>query len=173
MGYTTNFNGQFDLDKPLTAAHKEYLDAFNRSRRMKRDASKTIEYADPLRLAVGLPIGNQGEYYVGASETDFGQVHSADILDYNNAPADQPGLWCQWVPSDDGTAIVWDDGEKFYDYTEWIEYLIENFLAPWGYSLNGEVKWSGEDDEDKGTIHVKNNRVQAISVEIVHPKPKW
>lgn len=25
MGYTTNFRGRFDLDKPLTAEHAEYL----------------------------------------------------------------------------------------------------------------------------------------------------
>jgi hypothetical protein len=63
------------------------------------------------------------------------------------------------VPNDDGTAIVWDGGEKFYEYVDWIEYLINNFLQPWGYVLNGEVEWFGEDRDDRGLIVVDNNAV--------------
>jgi hypothetical protein len=54
---------------------------------------------------------------------------------------------------------VWDGNEKFYHYAEWLEYLIGHFLAPWGYTLNGTVKWVGEDPADSGVIEVENNRV--------------
>jgi hypothetical protein len=158
MGYTTDFYGSFDLDKPLTEAHAKYLKAFSESRRMTRDENKVQSFSDPLREAVGLPIGRQGGYYVNAKGF-HGQDHDDSIIDYNRPPNSQPSLWCKWVPSDDGRNIEWDGGEKFYDYIGWIEYLIENFLAPWGYKLNGEVEWQGEDRDDFGMIVVKDNIV--------------
>lgn len=71
----------------------------------------------------------------------------------------QPGLWCQWIPNAEGTALEWDEGEKFYEYQEWLRYLIEHFLAPWHYTVNGEVEWSGEESSDLGQLVVKNNVV--------------
>ena len=78
---------------------------------------------------------------------------------------DKPGFWCQWVPMEmleDGTytTIEWDGGEKFYDYVEWIEWLIKRKLAPKGYVLNGTVEWSGEDHGDVGQIVIKDNVVR-------------
>ena len=167
MGYTTEFDGKFNLDKPLTTEHRAYLTAFAETRRMKRDAEKTALRPDPLRLAVSLPVGDEGGYYVGASGytgddpfAHHGQEHSTDVTDYNTEPTGQPGLWCQWTPSEDGSAIEWDGGEKFYDYVEWIEYLIRHFLSPWGYALNGTVKYQGEESSDKGRIVIVNNGVK-------------
>jgi hypothetical protein len=36
------------------------------------------------------------------------------------------------------------------------------FLAPWGYVLNGEVEWQGEDEEDTGKILVVDNSVEVV-----------
>lgn len=165
MGYSTDFTGRFELDKPLQPEHKAYLERFAYTRRMKRDALLAEKFPDKWREAVGLPIGIEGEYYVGSpdgpSSTDIcGQGHDESILNYNRPPVTQPELWCQWVPNDDGTAIVWDGGEKFYSYVEWIVYLIQHFLRPWGYVLNGEVYWNGEDAGDLGVIEVTDNKVE-------------
>ena len=159
MGYTTDFEGAFSLDKPLQPEHKAYLEAFSRSRRMKRDAAKAEALADPVRIAAGLDIGLQGCNFVGAADHDYGQQRTPDILDYNEPPQGQPGLWCQWVPTEDGTAIEWDGGEKFYNYVEWLKYIIQAYLAPWGYVVNGYVTWAGEDSGDLGRINVVNNKV--------------
>lgn len=70
-----------------------------------------------------------------------------------------PGFWCQWVPTEDAKGLEWDGGEKFYEYVEWLEYLIEHFVEPWGLKLNGEIEWRGEEWDDKGTIVVVNNEV--------------
>ncbi len=56
-------------------------------------------------------------------------------------------------------AIVWDGGEKFYYYSDWLVYLIHKVLAPNGYVLNGVVTWQGEETGDVGEIIVENNRV--------------
>jgi len=55
--------------------------------------------------------------------------------------------------------IEWDEGEKFYHYSDWLVYLIHKILAPNGYVLNGVVTWQGEETGDVGEIIVENNRV--------------
>lgn len=158
MGYNTDFNGQIDLDKPLTPEHKAYLVAFAETRRMKRNAEKTKGVADPLREAVKLPVGEEGEYFVGAPGY-MGQEDTEDVVDHNHPPKTQPGLWCQWIPTESGEAIIWDGGDKFYHYVEWMEYIIENFLEPWGYVANGKIEWEGEERDDLGLLIVKDNMI--------------
>lgn len=158
MGYTTYFDGAFNLDRPLAPEHAVYLMAFGSTRRMVRDAALTAKRPDPLREAVGLPVGQEGGYFVG--EAGFrGQEHTPDIIDHNTPPQGQPELWCQWIPDEDGTAIVWDEGEKFSHYIEWLQYLIDHFLTPWGYTLSGEVTWNGEESADFGKIVVVSSSV--------------
>lgn len=159
MGYTTTFEGEFTLDKQLTVDHHNYLEAFCNTRRMKRDPKLAAELTDKLRTRVELPIGIEGGYYVGAGGFQ-GQERDASVVDYNDEPVGQPSLWCHWTPNVAGTAIVWDEGEKFYGYVEWLEYIIEHFLGPWGYVLNGEMTWDGEEHGDVGMISVINNQVR-------------
>lgn len=187
MGYTTDFWGQFDLTPQLSTEQREYLRAFNETRRMARDEEKAALLPDPVREAVGLPVGHEGAYFVGG-QGFMGQGGDDSVVEYNEAPGmtkwrypdeeydrylarrqeaiengAQPGLWCQWTPNDDGTAIVWDGGEKFYDYVEWIEYIIRNFLKPWGIVANGDVEWQGEEPADRGRIQVRDNVVRAAT----------
>ncbi|MAH47425.1 hypothetical protein CMI37_16495 [Candidatus Pacearchaeota archaeon] len=164
MGYTTDFSGSFQLDKPLASEHQAFLVKFAGTRRMQRDADITSEREDPVREATGLPVGEEGAYFVGEGgfagqgESGFGS-RPEDVINYNAPPEGQPGLWCQWVPNEEGTEIRWDGGEKFYSYVEWLEYLITHFLTPWGYVLNGKVEWLGEERSDIGRIVVENNEV--------------
>ena len=152
MGYTTYFDGQFDLDKPLDDETYEFLVKFNETRRMKRDVPDKY--------------GIEGEFYVNGCLA--GQDVEDNVIDSNKPPSTQPGLWCQWVPTKDKKAIVWDEGEKFYDYIEWIEYLIEKILAPRGYVLNGIVKWEGDDCSDQGKIEITDNVVKIYRGRVVY-----
>lgn len=159
MGYNTDFNGKFKLDRPLTPEHAAYIEAFNQSRRMKRDAKRAEELPDPVRIAAGLPIGPEGAYFVGGGGF-MGQENDRSVLDHNGPPSGQPGLWCQWTTDEySHDTIEWDCGEKFYEYEEWLVYIIEHFLQPWGYVLNGEVEWRGEDWNDTGFLVVEDNVV--------------
>lgn len=166
VGYSTDFSGGFNIDKPLAPEHKAYLEAFADIRHMQRDAGKTAALPDPIREAVGLQVGIQGAYYVGDNDSLY-------IFDNNKPPHGVPELFCQWIPNEDGTAIVWDGGEKFYGYVPWIEYLIKNFLAPWGYTLNGQVEWSGEEPGDSGVIYIKDNKVKAVRDTTNRKEPNW
>lgn len=167
MGYQTDFDGEFTCTPALTLAQVAYLNRFSNSRRMKRNATIVATFPDPLREAVGLPVGVEGEFYVDSEE------NAETIVNYNEPPSTQPGLWCQWVPNNEGHEIVWDGNEKFYDYVAWLEYIIDNFLSPWGIKLNGKVSWQGEENDDRGTIYVKDNKVEALKDKVVQQKPSW
>lgn len=162
MGYTTEFDGVFNLDEPLTEAQAKYLNKFSDTRRMKRDAAIAEKFSDDERLAVDLPIGKEAEFFVG-SEGAYGQSHDKSILEYNDPPSTQPGLWCQWVPTSNLKGIEWNGGEKFYHYTEWLQYIITNFLVRWGRTLNGQVFWQGEEHTDVGRIDVRDNIISVVS----------
>lgn len=144
MGYTTEFRGQFNLNKQLGNKMEAFLKLFNETRRMGRNQ-------DPA-------FGVDGEFFVFGSGA-FGQGSDADVRNHNQEPSTQPGLWCQWTPTEDGLGIEWDNGEKFYSYTEWLVYLINKILAPNGYILNGSVDYRGEGFGDDGTIEVVDNEV--------------
>ena len=157
MGYTTEFEGSFGITPNVLSKHEKYINKFSDTRRMKRNSNVCETYPDKIRLNVNLPIGNYGEYFVGGTGY-AGQDEDSSILDYNAPPPSQPGLWCQWIVEDD--QLIWNGMEKFYDYTEWLKYLIEHFFKPWGYNLNGTVEYQGEDSSDFGMIIVENNVVK-------------
>jgi hypothetical protein len=149
MGYTTEFSGQIDVVPPLDKDEIAFLKKFNQSRRMDRE---------------------KGPYFVDGTDS-YGQGRDADIRNYNEPPEGQPGLWCQWVPTECGCAIEWDGGEKFYDSAEWMKYIVEHFLKPGalaigkvpaikgGHVLNGEIMAQGEDSDDRWKLIVKDNVV--------------
>lgn len=158
MGYTTEFEGDFSIYPQLGYDHQAYLERFVKIRHMKRDPAEASKFPDPLRVNVELPIGEQGMYFVNADGVR-GQDRDTSILDYNYPPKGVPGLWCSWEPDEEGLILSWDGSEKFYDYVEWLKFLITHFFAPWGYTLNGEVYYEGEDSDDFGKIIVVDNVV--------------
>jgi hypothetical protein len=141
--------------------------------------------------------GFKGEYFVGDSGFR-GQDGDASVIDYNSASGEvaykdyngdwelreklqaelnkdkrrQPGLWLQWVLDEEGTELAWDGNEKFYNYIEWLEYLIQHFFEPWGIKLNGEITWVGEDTSDTGMIKVTDSVVEVFEGKIKYVKRK-
>jgi hypothetical protein len=76
MGYTTEFDGKFEITPALKPEHQEYLTKFADTRRMKRDELVTEQREDPVRIAAGLPIGPQGAYFVGRRVPRPGDVRA-------------------------------------------------------------------------------------------------
>lgn len=106
MGYTTQFSGEFKLNKPLNPGFVSTLESWSLNK---------------------------------------------------NVPKPELG-YCQWEPTEDLKGLKWDDGEKFYDYVEWLEQIIR-LIAPAGYIVSGLVKYQGEEIGDVGDITVANNVV--------------
>ena len=105
-----------------------------------------------------------GQIHHNHSQNDlFAKFQTKDVWQINDKLTKegkcQPGLWCNWELDDTGTELKWNGAEKFYNYIEWLEYLIQHFFTPWNIKLNGKIKWNGEDSNDVGLITVKNNKV--------------
>jgi hypothetical protein len=163
MGYTTSFEGRFDLDKPLKPEYIAYLNAFSKQRHMPWRVSFIAGIRDPIREAAGLPLGEHGEYFV-RNYMELGLYDIEVAFDADKPTDGTPSLYCKWVPSDDGLHIQWNGQEKFYGYWEWLIFLTRYLLKPWGYVLNGKVTYEGEvANEDYGSIEVIDNVVD------IHP----
>jgi len=179
MGYHTDFNGMIEIKPSLTEEHKAYLHAFMTTRRMERDEDEVAKLPDPLREAVGLPIGIDGEFYVGGVEdVEEGRDghHHHSITNYNHSPGGCPELWCHYEILGDSNELYAVDG-KNYAFIEWLFYLNEQFFQPWGYQLSGNIDWDGEDEDDRGELHVRHNEAEGVNeidtvvMEVRWPKP--
>jgi len=148
MGYSTDFEGRIEIVPALSAEEVSFLEKFADTRRMDRE---------------------NGPYHVDGSGF-MGQNADSDVRNHNGPPFGQPGLWCNVVPTDDGTALEWSGNEKSYDMAEWMAYIVKHFVGtnpaakselPFlqGHTLNGTMSAQGEDPSDMWLLHVENNVV--------------
>ena len=159
MGYTTEYEGSVTVTPPLNSEEIKYLTMFCDTRRMNR---------------------KKGPYYVGGTGM-MGQDHEADVIDYNNPPDGQPGLWCQWITNEEGTEIFWDGNEKFYYGAEWMQYLIDHFFGPdpiakhlypeagkflQSHKFEGIIVASGEDPNDHWRLRIDDDGVRVFVEEV-------
>lgn len=163
MGYTTEFEGHVTIEPPLNEHEVSFLKDLAETRRMNRTRG---------------PLFVKGTGYAG-------QGRDEDVIDFNSPHPDQPGLWCQWEPVDDGT-IEWNGAEKFYASEEWMGY-IAILLGRGGQSyvrdhideddrlqyftndhvLNGVIDAQGEEAADRWRLVVEDNVVTRQSARIV------
>jgi hypothetical protein len=144
MGYTTDFEGKMTITPALEPQQVVFLNKLADTRRMARNVDESI-------------YGVQGEFYIGKGFA--GQDNELNIADYNQPPRTQPSLWLRWEISEDGTTLEWGGSEKFYAYTEWIEYLITKVFMPLDRQLDGTILYSGEETGDAGKIIVTSNKI--------------
>ena len=117
MGYTTDFDGQFEFNRKLTKKELQAMETLYETR-------------------------------------------------HEDGYKEKPSIWLQWIVVDgfdnDNHWLVWDGNEKFYNYIEWLEYLIKYFFKPNNLSITGRVRWRGEEFDDMGTINVEDNEVEVL-----------
>lgn len=152
MGYSTDFYGFWMLTPALSLAQTDYLQKFARTRRVKRDPD-AIENNRRL-AAIGLNLGVDAEYFVDVEDED------QSIVNLNLPPGNQPSLWCKWRVNDKGDHLEHTGGEKFEQYVEWLDYLVEHFFSLWGIKVNGSVKYEGDALLDAGIIEIIDNRIE-------------
>lgn len=154
MGYSTDFYGQFKVDRKVDDETLAILLGLANTRRVKRK--------------VDAKYGVEGEFYF-KGDGFLGQDRDSTVVDYNSPPRTQPSLWCQWaIDESDRQTIQWDGGEKFYCYVEWIEYILNKVLLPRGYKLTGQVSWQGEDSSDRGQIIADGDSIRTGLGRIVY-----
>ena len=156
MGANYSSSGLFTVSPPLSEEHAAYLHRFNQTRRMKRCSKLLAATPDPFRQAVGLPVGKQGGYFVGASSDDS-SYSEPSVIDSNKPPIGQPGLWCPWAPTKDRGGIQHKGAGD--SQAKWLRYIIDHFLKPLGYTVDGIVFLEGE--YEKGRVKAYKNIVQS------------
>lgn len=172
MGYTTWFEGELTPNKPFKKEFINYINAFSGKRHEPRDV-EIIKRSDPdwAKHCLDGNLGPCGMYYVGSfDEGIIGHSFNKGIIDHHTLAKGYtcPGYWCNWYINEETGVVEWDEGEKFYNYIEWLKFLIDNFFEPAGYKLNGEIFWEGEEREDTGVIVVKDNLVYSYNNSIVY-----
>lgn len=157
MGYNIVFSGNINIDPPLSASEKRYMDEFCASKRVLRESGP---YCVPFVLEQ-------------ASEKVKKDFEEKDVIDSLSPAVGQPGLWCKWAVNEKGTSIKWNGGENFYNAQIWMKYLIEHFLGTEpvskdleermsfmkGHILNGIIYAIGEGSLDVWCIKVHNGEV--------------
>jgi hypothetical protein len=164
VGYHTEFTGHVAVTPPLNEHEVNYLRKFANSRRYARTS--------------------------GPYQTETDSYRGPDTVDYNDRADGQPGLWCDWEPSDDGTRISWNGTEKFYYADVWMRYLIDTFLRPdaalqgelaeprlgryyapefgrftFDHIVDGAIEAYGDDPSDVWTLRVVGNEVETVERE--------
>lgn len=71
-----------------------------------------------------------------------------------------PNPWCKWEPTGDGTAIEWNNEEKFYDAEHWLAYLVKVFLKD--HDVTGVIEAEGEWPDDRWRIEMRDNTVYVV-----------
>lgn len=95
-------------------------------------------------------------------------MRSLEGVDTRDRMGTYPGCHCQWVLTNDNKGIKWDGEEKFYEWEEWLRWIIRQYLLPNGVHLKGRVTFQGEDVDDAGFIEVlEGSRVVVTKVAIV------
>jgi hypothetical protein len=118
-------------------------------------------YRSKGRNNMGYTTNFRGIFALTRPLTDDEHRTLREFADERHEASDTPSLYCQWVPAAGGAGLAWDGNEKFYAYVEWLRYLIERFLTPWGIRVNGTVYWCGDDSHDSGVITVVDSVVAA------------
>jgi hypothetical protein len=90
---------------------------------------------------------------------EFSETEHEDENGKPGGDGKPPTYYCQWIPTQDRSGLEWDKNEKFYFGEEWLVYLIEKFIKPWGYTLNGESPWYIDDFDQAGILRVKDGIV--------------
>jgi hypothetical protein len=164
MGYNTDLEGRININPPLNEAEIDYLTKFAYTRHMTR---------------------KQGPFYINESRVYSEPFfNDPNCMNANSPEGGQPGIWCHFIPTVDGSELIWDEGEKTYDAEEWIRYLIDTFLKPnakakdsessyfvnftFDHICNGELTAYGEDYDDRWKILVKDNVVSVKQGRIVY-----
>jgi hypothetical protein len=157
VGYETAFTGQVTITPPLNQHEIDYLLAFAETRHEPRST---------------------GPYALGYGD---------EIEDARDPDPGKPGYWCKWAPTADGTAIAWNENEKFYEADLWMGYLVHTFLKPdatvarervdpvpgrvyppaldgftFDHVVDGVIKAKGEWPDDRWRIEVRANAVYVV-----------
>lgn len=87
------------------------------------------------------------------------QINSINNIN-NEKIKNCPKYICNWMVSNDGRKLKWNNQSEFIDYEDWLIFIINNYLKPNNIKLNGVISWFGVKNEDMGKIKIINNEIR-------------
>ena len=75
--------------------------------------------------------------------------------------------------SEDRSQILAETDESRAGAGTWLQLVVEHFLVPKGYSVEGEITWNGDEAEDRGCIYAQGQQVEVVDDRIENPGPSW
>ncbi len=136
---------------------------------------------------MGYPVYYDGEIVIAPPLTE---EHAAIVRDFAKgdrtdltepifvaiAASDEPDLPYScglYEVEEDRSGLIPEQDESRHGLATWLRLLAKHFLAPSGYLMNGEVRWTTEQSDDRGSIFIKDNQAEIVGDIIVNPGPSW
>lgn len=136
---------------------------------------------------MGYSVNYWGEIGISPALTEADAAILTAVL--NNKPADAPSVfasieaadpkpelpWCTGLltVSEDRSKLMPEEDDSRHGLDTWLQIARDFFLAPNGYVLEGSIDFEGEDQDDRGTIFVKDNVLELVYDVILKPGPSW
>ena len=91
--------------------------------------------------------------------------HTIHDDQYTTGREDAPSIWLKWeIYEEKGDHYLeWNQEEKFYNYYDWLQLIVNKFLEPKKIYLQGKINYSGEDTDDAGIITAHTQTLQVKS----------
>lgn len=107
------------------------------------------------------------EFLISNIQNSIDNHYMSDNWRSEKTRGNEPATYCQWIlkRKNNTYTIGWDEGEKFYEYKEWLQYILDTHLIPFGLSLSGNVRYQGEELGDSGILTIKNDKVVRMTID--------
>lgn len=130
-----------------------------------------VYYGGALKIT---PPLKQGDHEILIQIIDESRSDSAAHQIYRKMSKDCAQLFhFPLAVSEDGELLLSDSEEQREGLEDWLSGLIKHFFRPRGYSLDGEVQYSGDEECDRGTVYVKGNNVESVDDVTYNDGPSW
>jgi hypothetical protein len=147
MGYDIYWNSDVQITPPLS---EQYL----------AELKYILLDEDPCTQDVFTEVSFSPEV-----ESMHRHFHGSDLKDRLT--------WELDVASDSLPDLQYDTRWYADDAVAALKYLIQEFFKPGGYTLEGDLNWSGDACEDRGVLYIEGDKVEAVEDVIDNPGPSW
>lgn len=149
------FQGSFNLTPGLSEAQASYLQAFLAVQHGFWPSEYVQQQADPLREAVGLPLGEDAAFYVGHYSNGLKGRHPFinKHITISPGPGDQPHCGnCPWQLSPDSSKLVPDKKKLAAMPLKWLGWLVSNILTTWKINVTGVASYDDPCTSQEGRV---------------------
>ena len=161
------FQGAFNLTPALSSAQTSYLQAFLAVQHGFWPLKYVRQQSDPVREAVGLPLGADAAYYTGHHSNGLKGRHPF-IDKYNTispGPGNQPHCGnCPWQLSPDDRQLVPDKKKLAAMPLKWLGWLVKYIFTPWKINVTGVASYDDPCTSQEGKIVAESSH--SIWVEV-------